>query len=405
MKSSQDEKFYANLPVLDSFFEVANPNNYHPLPDNWLVGVTDIESSTKAVENNQYKRVNILGASPIIGLLNESTKENLPYSFGGDGCAICFPPDLRDQAAAVFAACQKIGKAEYDLNLRAAIIPLKHIREHGYDVRVSRFRISEVYRQAVFTGGGLSFAEDMLKSQEGSSFHIEPKMENEEIQADFTGLECRWQEVSSPNKLVISLLVQANPQSQSPEEIYNHVLLKMREIFGFDDQTNPILSSELNMNFSVPELMGETQFRTFGQSWWKRLKYLAKVELQTILGKALMLFNYHSSATDWSLYKPDLALNSDHRKFDDMLRLVISGTPEQQKKLSQYLHQQYEQTKLAYGIHTSEAALITCMVFSYHRNHIHFVDGNEGGYVNAAKKLKVRLKDIEKKNESNGATH
>jgi hypothetical protein len=40
------------------------------------------------------------------------------------------------------------------------------------------------------------------------------------------------------------------------------------------------------------------------------------------------------------------------------------------------------------------------MVFEYHRDHIHFVDGNGGGYVSASKGLKRRLKELkEKSNE------
>jgi len=50
---------------------------------------------------------------------------------------------------------------------------------------------------------------------------------------------------------------------------------------------------------------------------------------------------------------------------------------------------------LAYGIHLADTAMITCMVFQYHRDHIHFVDGSGGGYVSAAKQLKKRLQSLQ----------
>ena len=37
------------------------------------------------------------------------------------------------------------------------------------------------------------------------------------------------------------------------------------------------------------------------------------------------------------------------------------------------------------------AALMTCFVRSYQGNHVHFVDGSNGGYALAAKQLKAQL--------------
>ncbi|MDZ7682832.1 MAG: DUF3095 family protein [Fodinibius sp.] len=152
------------------------------------------------------------------------------------------------------------------------------------------------------------------------------------------------------------------------------------------------------MNLSFSKLMGEAKFRTFGKSWFKRIGYILRVQLQTVIGKVLMALNYETSATDWSLYRSDMARNSDYRKFDDMLRVVISGSTEQRQQLEQFLEEQYQQGKLAYGIHITDAAMITCMVFQYHRDHVHFVDGKDGGYVSASKGLKQRLADLKENN-------
>ncbi|MEO1143394.1 MAG: DUF3095 family protein [Pseudomonadota bacterium] len=46
--------------------------------------------------------------------------------------------------------------------------------------------------------------------------------------------------------------------------------------------------------------------------------------------------------------------------------------------------------KIIYGIHLQDEALITCVVPSIHQgDHVHFIDGSDGGYAQAAKKMKA----------------
>lgn len=385
-------QFYANLPVIEDFFDASDPGNFHALPDDWLVAVTDIVNSTKAIQNDRYREVNILGASPIIAIFNVADRNNIPFTFGGDGAAFCIPPDMIDETRHILGASKKIGRTDYHLNLRAAIIPISHIRANGFDIRVARYRASKFFIQAIFTGGGISFAEDILKTSEAPEFDV-PTLNNAET-VDFSGLECRWQKVPQPKNEVITMMIKSNPHQNDPQKTYERVLQKMRSTFGFDKKTNPINVSGLTMNLSFSKLMGEAKIRTHGRGWLNRIGYILKVQLQTIIGKVLMALNYESSATHWGLYKTDLAMNSDHRKFDDMLRVVISGSKTQRKEFENFLEEQYQQKKLAYGIHLTDAAIITCMVFQYHREHIHFVDGSGGGYVSAAKELKARIKSF-----------
>ncbi|MDZ7693955.1 MAG: DUF3095 domain-containing protein [Balneolaceae bacterium] len=392
MGSEDSHTFYSDLPLLESFFEISNSQNFHALPDEWYVAVTDIVNSTRAIQHGEYKKVNILGASPIVGILNLSNKNNIPYTFGGDGCTLCIPPALLDDTRNVLGASRQIGKRQYELDLRAAIISMRDIREAGHEIKVARYKVSDVYNQAIFSGSGLSFAEKTLKQDENEKYRITAA--GVANGTDFTGLECRWQEVGQEKKKVITMLIRSNPTLENSDEIYKNVLEKMRSVFGFDDKTNPIHASQLNMNMSLTSLMGEIEFRTFGMSWLQRLLYVLKIEAQIVLGKIFMSLGYKSSATNWSIYKRDLALNSDHRKFDDMLRAVISGTEEQFQKLTEFLEEQHEAGLLAYGFHISDTAIITCMVFRYQQEHVHFVDGSEGGYVKAAQNLKQRISEL-----------
>lgn len=394
MSRSNSRNFYKNLPVLNSFFDASGANNYHSLPDDWFIALTDIVDSTAAINRGRYKTVNILGASPIVGILNVAHRNEIPFSFAGDGAVFCIPPDLLDVARQVLADSRQIGNIEYRLDLRTAIFPASFIRKNGYDVKVARYRVSDVYSQAVFSGGGIQFAEEILKNPEADEFSVSPSKET--VSADFTGLECRWQEVNQQQKEVITLLVKSNAFSEESDQTYKEVLQKLRNIFGFDEVTNPITVPELSMNASVFKLWSEVKFRTFGLNRFQRLLYLMKAEFQIILGKFLMRLNIKTSATDWSLYKSDLSSNSDHRKFDDMLRIVLSGSPAQRQQLEAFLDQKFQESTLAYGLHIANSAMITCMVFQYHREHVHFVDGSGGGYVRASKELKRRMEQLEK---------
>lgn len=390
---AESADFYANLPVIEDFFDASNQENFHPLPNDWYVAVTDIVNSTDAISNNRYKSVNILGASPIVGIMNVTDRDTIPFTFGGDGASFCLPPHLLNDTRRILGGSKTIGEREYDLDLRAAIIPISHIRTQGYDIRVARYRASEFYIQAIFSGGGLTFAEELLKKSDSERFRV-PTLEDPKT-VDFSGLECRWQKVNQPKNEVITMMIKCNPSIDQPQKIYEQVLQEMRSTFGFDHKTNPINVPELTMTLSFSKLMDEARIRTFGQGWLKRIGYILKVQLQTVIGKLLMTLNYETAATNWSLYKSDLALNSDHRKFDDMLRVVISGSKSQRQEFEAFLQKQFNDGKLAYGMHLADAAMITCMVFQYHRDHIHFVDGSGGGYVSAAQQLKKQLKSLQ----------
>ena len=60
-----DADYYDRLPIFDGFASIMDPARYQPLPDDWVLGLTDVVSSTKAIEDGRYKAVNTAGASVI----------------------------------------------------------------------------------------------------------------------------------------------------------------------------------------------------------------------------------------------------------------------------------------------------------------------------------------------------
>ena len=77
-----------------------------------------------------------------------------------------------------------------------------------------------------------------------------------------------------------------------------------------------------------------------------------------------------------------------------MLRMVMDGSEAQYRDLRNYLEGKRREGRLVYSMHKSGEALLTCIVFSYNGNHVHFVDGSDGGYAVAARGLKAQLKSL-----------
>jgi hypothetical protein len=89
-------------------------------------------------------------------------------------------------------------------------------------------------------------------------------------------------------------------------------------------------------------------------------------------------------------YTRELIENSDFRKFDDSLRMVLDCTPELAAEIEDYLKAAATDGVVRYGTHRQNAAMMTCFTPSpMNPNHVHFIDGADGGYALAASVMKA----------------
>src|SRR6478672_10365365 len=102
--AASDIDYYARLPVFHAFDNIMDPQRYRPLPDDWLIGLTDVVRSTQAIESGHYKAVNVAGASVIAALTNGLKGRIFPYVFGGDGASFAVSPDAETIARDALAA-------------------------------------------------------------------------------------------------------------------------------------------------------------------------------------------------------------------------------------------------------------------------------------------------------------
>jgi hypothetical protein len=389
-----NENFYSNLPVLDDFTAVTDLGNYQPLPEDWWIVVADIANSTGAIRSGMYKAVNLLGVSVITSVVNLANPLLIPYIFGGDGAVMCVPPGLLDKTRTALLATQALARATFGLDLRAGLIPISAINRSGARILVARHRMSRHFIQTAFAGGGVEYAERLLKDETAGAEYRLPHAEASSG-ADFSGLECRWDNVPSKHGEIIALIVKAMaPTLDAEARIYDEIIAKVKEIYGDDDSCRPVHLGGLHLTFNGGKLSHETWIRTFPRGLFARLRYWYKVRLQNVLGWIFMGCGFNIGGTDWVQYKQDLILNTDFKKFDGMLRAVLSGTREQRWRLNQYLEARFDRKECVYGIHPSDSALITCLIRKRSGEHYHFVDGADGGYAMAAAALKDRLKEL-----------
>lgn len=372
-----NSNFYKDLKSISDFSKIMQDDNYKKIPSDWFVLTSDIKDSTNAIEKGRYKDVNFVSALCIIGILNIDRQMDFPYIFGGDGASLVIPNILLRKSKKVLIEAKKIAKESFDLDLRIGFISVNEIEKRGSLLEVCKFKNSNNHTQAIIRGNGLELAENLLK-QEYENSKID---ENStfEYEANFEGLECRWEDIKSLKDETISILIKSINENNS-NKIYENCLNEIEKIAGSYEKRNPIQEkNQLNLSFNPMALNKEALV-------FNKNKVLLLFE--NILGFLLMKF----SIGNWKTYKNRILKTTDTEKFDDMLRMVISLNKNESLKLEEFLEKEFKNKNLVYGIHKSDSALMTCLIFERHGKHIHFVDSSNGGYALASKELKKRAK-------------
>jgi len=388
--------FFRDITAFSDFRDVINPAHYHAIPGDWLVAIADVAGSTRAIQEGRYKDVNVIGASSIIAVLNATAGTEIPYVFGGDGASFIIPPQMREAVANALQGTKEMAQTGFGMTLRAGLVPMEDIRRAGHNIVVAKYNISEHAAIAMFDGGGMSCAEYLVKSPDSAQRYDSAAYAGTAAPpADFRGLECRWNPLKArKGGNTLSLLARAQ-HTRDSAAVYDALLEKIREIYGAADDYRPARTGNMNLTFNPRYLRQEFEVHTSNSAFAERFGYAAKLAFEAVIGTALFTFDLKAGNVDGKQYVVDAVLNTDFQKFDDMLRMVIDSTPQQTETLKLYLDQQYEQGRLFYGTHTADAALLTCLIFSHHKKHIHFIDGASGGYAMAAQKMKEQMKEAQ----------
>jgi hypothetical protein len=227
-------------------------------------------------------------------------------------------------------------------------------------------------------GNGLSYAEKIIK---GEDYMLKP-MTIKEDDLDLSGMQCRWDRIKPPENFdeVVSLLVIAR-SGANQALVFKKVIDKLDEIYGEHERRRPITVPKLKLKVTLKKIGTEMRARLGGYNTF----YLLRNWFTTLLG------SFYFKTKNGKTYLNQLVDLSDTLVIDGRINTVISGTARQREMLGAALDEMEKNGEINYGLHVSKESIMSCYVRNMNENHIHFVDGAEGGYTKAASVLKKKI--------------
>jgi len=382
--SDNTDHFYANQPVNKMALAqlLVHNNLFKPVPADWQVIITDIKNSTAAVKAGQHENVNLIATGSIVAVLNIAFKANIliPFFFGGDGATFIVPPDMVSEVMKSLLKYRENTLKGFDLDLRAGIMAVDEIYEAGHHLQISRYSSSETFSIPIVLGDGLAHAEQLIKGEN----YLLATQDVAANDIDLSGMQCRWDKIEPPenSEEVVTLIVVAQ-QCEHQAEVFSKVVQHLDEIYGAPEKRQPI---------SVPKLIFKTSFNSLG----KELKHrFGKVRIfEFIKSWAINMFSYiYLRTASGKKYLKQLVEMSDTLVIDGRINTVITGTAQQRLALQDELNKLEQDNSILYGLYVSGESIMSCYVRDLEDEHIHFVDGAEGGYTNAAGVLKQKIRE------------
>jgi hypothetical protein len=378
--SEASDSFYGGIPVFRGFGRLMDPALYAPLPDDWTIGIADVVESTRAIAEARYKAVNMAGASVVASITNALEGREFPFVFGGDGASFAVSPHDLDRACEALAATAIWVEESLNLTMRVALVPVAAVRAQGFDVRVARFGPSPNLSYAMFSGGGLNWAEAAMKRGEFAVAKAAPG-----TQPDLSGLSCRFEEIPAMRGLILSVLVVA-ARGADPAAFRKVIEDVVALVERTPDAGRPVPSGGPPLRWPPAGVEYEARAARGGSLLRRRSFVLAN----TLWAYLVMRFGITVGNFVPKTYVQQVVENSDFRKYDDGLRMILDCTPELEQALTQRLVEAAANNVVRYGLHRQDAAMMTCFTPSVMRSdHVHFIDGARGGYASAATALKA----------------
>jgi hypothetical protein len=378
--SGGSDTFYGGIPVFRGFTRLMEPQLYRPLPADWTVGVADIVESTKAIAAKRYKAVNMAGAAVIAAVTNALQGREFPFVFGGDGASFAVSPADLALAREALAATATWVREDLDLSMRIALVPIDAIRAKGLDVQVARFGPSANLSYAMFSGGGLGWADAAMKRGE---FAIEPAPSG--TQPDLSGLSCRFEEIPTARGLILSVLVvrAQGADAAAFRKVIEDIITLVEKS---PDAGRPVPPGGPPLRWPPQGMDYEARAARGGSLARRRVYVLGR----TLFAYAVMRFGIRVGRFVPENYKRQVVENSDFRKYDDGLRMILDCSEVLERALAERLTAAASKGIVRFGLHRQDAAMMTCFTPSAMRSdHVHFIDGARGGYASAATALKA----------------
>lgn len=384
MTETTNRDFYKLLPPYQQSLSelLEGPAHFSKVPQEWYVVLTDIENSTQGVADGRHEDINLIATGSIIAVLNIAHRYDIviPFFFGGDGATMLIPPDLLPEVMPALRRHQENTRQNFELELRVGALQLRAVYEKNYQVQLAKLQVDHAYAIPVVFGEGLLYAERVIK---GENYDHALDL-SDEGELDLSGMECRWNKVkpSTNTKEVVCLLVVFRKKADSLS-ICKKVVDALDQTYGSRDDRNPISVQGLKLNSSLKKIGAEVKAKWGRRNW----RDLLEAILVTFYGQL-----FYFSGDNGKHYIKRLVELSDTLVLDGRINTVISGTTNQRSALTQALDAMEQAGEILYGLQVCRESIMSCYVRDRNDEHIHFVDGSDGGYTLAAKQLKAKIK-------------
>ena len=243
---------------------------------------------------------------------------NFPFVFGGDGASFAVSPDDLERTREAMAATAIWVEESLNLVMRVALVPVSAVRAQGLDVRVARFGPSANLSYAMFSGGGLGWAETAMKRGEFAVPKAAPG-----TQPDLTGLSCRFEEIPSARGLILSVLV-VPARGADPAAFRKVIEDIIALVERSPDAGRPVPPDGPPLTWPP----SGNKYEVSAMRGGSLLKRRAFVLANTLFVYVIMRFGISVGGFVPKTYVQQVVENSDFRKYDDGLRMILDCTPE-----------------------------------------------------------------------------
>tara|TARA_B100000929_G_scaffold251899_1_gene212084 strand:- start:3875 stop:5029 length:1155 start_codon:yes stop_codon:yes gene_type:complete len=377
--------FYSNLPINESSISklLGDKTRFSKVPEDWYVLVADIRNSTEAVQNGKHNNVNLVATGCVISVLNLADTYGIaiPFFFGGDGASFLIPEKIKEKSLSVLEKHNRNTRKNFGFSLAIGAFSVRNIYAEGIDLKISRIRVNEALNIPVILGNGLHYAENNIKSDDFLQ-EIIP----DGTPLNMTGMECKWDRIKPPekNQEVISLII-AGCKDTDFSKVYSDIMKTIDEVYGSVGSRKPVSVRRLKIKAGLQRIKDEMKAKLGG---WSLTEFVRSVMVANF-GEF-----YLKNTSSGKSYLQKLVELSDNLTLDGRINTVITGTSSQRKNLLSYLDKLEKANFIKYGHHVSEESIMSCYVKDMGTNqHIHFIDGGNGGYTKAANQLKNKFQD------------
>ena len=384
MIASKIAQFYSELPVNKMSVSdlVADKSLFSEVPEDWHVLVADIKNSTHAIKNGKHNEVNLVATGSIIAVLNIVYSQNIsvPFFFGGDGATILVPSKYLKSAMSALEKHRENTLINFGFELKIGHISVEEIYRDKIELIIAKAEINDIFNIPIVLGDGLQYAENLIKNEDSlkkENFRID------QFPLNLHGMQCKWDKIKPPEETqeVVSLIV-TGCGDQDPSKVFSEVLKAIDDIYGSQIRRKPI---------SIKRLRIKAGFQKINSEMHAKLgKFDAVFFLKNLVRANFGKF-YLKNSKAGKRYLQKLVELTDTLTIDGRINTVITGTSEQRISLISFLDQLERSNKIKYGLYVSQESVMSCYVRDMGTNeHIHFVDGADGGYTMAANSLKKK---------------